>query len=107
MAVALLSQDGLVLSADLPAGAYPETFGMMCSTVAGAAGAACRELARAPPSRTVIQGEDSIMILARCGTVGLLAVVLDPNVEVRAALEVVARYVELFSSTGAAGREGS
>ncbi|HEV2230980.1 MAG TPA: hypothetical protein VGS18_02195, partial [Thermoplasmata archaeon] len=40
IAAALISRDGLVLYADVPAGVYTETFAIMCATILGAAATA-------------------------------------------------------------------
>src|SRR5258708_31652350 len=72
IAVALVSRDGLVLYADVPAGVYTETFAIMCATILGAAATANTELNRAPPERIVIEGNDSKTIIVGSGKKALL-----------------------------------
>ena len=67
IATALVSRDGLVLYADVPAGVYTETFAIMCATILGAAATANTELNRAPPERIVIEGNDSKTIIVGSG----------------------------------------
>jgi len=96
IATALVSRDGLVLFADVPAGVYTETFAIMCATILGAAATANTELNRAPPDRIVVEGTDSRTIIVGCGKKSLLVAVLDRNADATAALAAVAEAAELL-----------
>lgn len=77
LAVALVSRDGLVLHASLPAGVYAETFSIMCATVFGAAAAAHLELHQALPGWVVLEGPETRTFLVRSGSGSLLVAVLE------------------------------
>lgn len=98
IAAALVSRDGSVQYADLPAGAYAETFGIMCAMTLGAGAAANAELNRAPPERMVIEGPDSTAFLLSCGEKTLLVVVVPPSSDVHGVLSEVGKFVGLFST---------
>ncbi len=82
IATALVSRDGRVLCADVPAGVHPETFAIMCATILGAAATANTELSRAPPERIVVEGNDSKTIIVGSGTKALLVAVVDRTSDV-------------------------
>ncbi|HEV2428813.1 MAG TPA: roadblock/LC7 domain-containing protein [Thermoplasmata archaeon] len=95
LATALVSRDGLVLYADVPAGVYTETFAIMCATILGAAATANTELNRAPPERIVVEGNDSKTIIVGCGKKALLVAVIDQAADVQKVLAEVAKVSEL------------
>lgn len=97
LAAALIARDGGVLAADLPDKVHAETFAIMCATVVGAAATANAEMHRSPPRETVIQGEQSTMILLGCGTRALLVVVVGPTAEPTAVVQVAHAFVELLA----------
>jgi hypothetical protein len=99
IATALVSRDGLVLYADVPAGVYTETFAIMCATILGAAATANTELNRAAPDRIVVEGSDSRTIIVGCGKKSLLVAVIDHQADAAAALGEVAKAADLLRSS--------
>ncbi|HTS32830.1 MAG TPA: roadblock/LC7 domain-containing protein [Thermoplasmata archaeon] len=97
-ATALVSRDGLVLYADVPAGVYTETFAIMCATILGAAATANTELNRSPPERIVIEGNDSKTIIVGSGKKALLVAVVDRTADVTKVLEEVGKVAELLKA---------
>ena len=98
IATALVSRDGLVLYADVPAGVYTETFAIMCATILGAAATANTELNRAPPERIVVEGNDSKTIIVGSGKKALLVAVVDQTADVAKVLEEVAKVADLLKA---------
>jgi predicted regulator of Ras-like GTPase activity (Roadblock/LC7/MglB family) len=98
IATALVSRDGLVLYADVPAGVYTETFAIMCATILGAAATANTELNRAPPDRIVVEGSDSRTIIVGCGKKSLLVAVVDHAADIGKALTEVSKVAELLKA---------
>jgi predicted regulator of Ras-like GTPase activity (Roadblock/LC7/MglB family) len=98
VAAALVSRDGLVLFADVPAGVYTETFAIMCATILGAAATANTELNRAPPERIIIEGNDSKTIIVGSGKKALLVAVVDKTADVAHVLEEVGKVAELLKA---------
>ncbi len=98
LATALVSRDGLVLYADVPAGVYTETFAIMCATILGAAATANTELNRAPPERIVIEGNDSKTIIVGSGKKALLVAVVDQNADANRILAEVGKVAELLKA---------
>jgi uncharacterized protein len=98
LATALVSRDGLVLYADVPAGVYTETFAIMCATILGAAATANTELNRSPPERIVIEGNDSKTIIVGSGKKALLVAVVDQSVETSKVLAEVIKVAELVKT---------
>lgn len=99
VAAALVSRDGLVLFADVPAGVYTETFAIMCATILGAAATANTELNRSPPERIVIEGHDSKAIIVGSGKKALLVVVIDQSADVTKALAEATKVADLLKSS--------
>ncbi len=99
IATALVSRDGLVLYADVPAGVYTETFAIMCATILGAAATANTELNRSPPDRIMIEGNDSKTIIVGSGKKALLVAVVDQTVDVTKALDEVVKVAELLKAS--------
>ena len=99
IAVSLVSRDGLVLYADVPAGGYTETFAIMCATILGAAATANTELNRSPPEQIVIEGNDSKTIIVGSGKKALLVAVVDQSAEANRVLAEVAKVAELLKTT--------
>jgi len=98
IATALVSRDGLVLYADVPAGVYTETFAIMCATILGAAATANTELNRAPPERIVIEGNDSKTIIVGSGKKALLVAVVDQTAELSKVLAEVVKVADLLKA---------
>jgi len=96
IATALVSRDGLVLYADVPAGVYTETFAIMCATILGAAATANTELNRAPPDRIVVEGNDSRTIIVGCGKKALIVAVVDHASDLDKVLGEVGKVAELL-----------
>jgi predicted regulator of Ras-like GTPase activity (Roadblock/LC7/MglB family) len=96
LATALVSRDGLVLYADVPAGVYTETFAIMCATILGAAATANTELNRAPPERIVVEGTDARTLIVGCGKKALLVAVVDQTADVPKVLAEVAKVADLL-----------
>ena len=99
IAVSLVSRDGLVLYADVPAGVYTETFAIMCATILGAAATANTELNRAPPEKIVIEGNDSKTIIVGSGKKALLVAVVDQSADANRVLQEVGKVAELLKAT--------
>ena len=99
LATALVSRDGLVLYADVPAGVYTETFAIMCATILGAAATANTELNRAPPDRIVIEGTDSKTIIVGSGKKALLVAVVEQTSDSARVLAEVGKVAELLKTT--------
>ena len=99
IATALVSRDGLVLYADVPAGVYTETFAIMCATILGAAATANTELNRSPPERIVIEGNDSKTIIVGSGKKALLVAVVDQSADANRVLAEVAKVADLLKTT--------
>ena len=95
-ATALVSRDGLVLYADVPAGVYTETFAIMCATILGAAATANTELNRSPPDRIVVEGTDSRTVIVGCGKKALLVAVVDHQADIGKILTEVAKVADLL-----------
>jgi uncharacterized protein len=98
IATALVSRDGLVLYADVPAGVYTETFAIMCATILGAAATANTELNRSPPERIVIEGNDSKTIIVGSGKKALLVAVVEHTADVAKVLVDVVKVAELLKA---------
>src|SRR5579864_5048908 len=98
IATALVSRDGLVLYADVPAGVYTETFAIMCATILGAAATANTELNRAAPERIVVDGNDSKTIIVGSGKKALLVAVVDQSADVTKVLAEVTKVAELLKA---------
>lgn len=98
LATALVSRDGLVLYADVPAGVYTETFAIMCATILGAAATANTELNRSPPERIVIEGNDSKTIIVGSGKKALLVAVVDQSVDTTKVLAEVIKVADLVKT---------
>ncbi len=98
LATALVSRDGLVLYADVPAGVYTETFAIMCATILGAAATANTELNRSPPEKIVIEGNDSKTIIVGSGKKALLVAVVDQSVDTTKVLGEVTKVAELVKT---------
>ncbi len=93
---ALISRDGVVLFAEVPTGAFVDTFAIMCATVLGAAAAANIELRRAPPEYVTIEGHDSKTIIAGSGTRALLVAMVDPTADMTMVKREVVKFAELL-----------
>ncbi len=88
-ATAVISRNGGVLFAELPAGMFAETFAIMCATVFGAAGAAAAELGRSPPRQIILEGSGSRTVLVGNGGTTLLVAVVDDLANLNRVLEQI------------------
>ena len=89
IAAAVVSRDGTVRCADLPAGVHAETFAILCATVVGAAATAALELGRAPPDRVVVEGSDTTTLIVATGSNALLVLTVESSTETsRVAIDV-------------------
>jgi predicted regulator of Ras-like GTPase activity (Roadblock/LC7/MglB family) len=94
IAAALISRDGLVLSADVPTGVYTETFAIMCATILGAAATANTELNRSPPNHIIVDGTDSKTLIVGSGKKALLVAVVNHDTETNGALAELSKVAE-------------
>ena len=97
-ACAFISRDGMVRFAEVPIGAYPETFGIMEATILGAATTVNTELNRAPPDQVIIEGRDSRTLIVRSGRKAFLVAVVDREADVQHNLQELSRTAELLRS---------
>ena len=98
IAAALVSRDGLVLYADVPAGVYTETFAIMCATILGAAEKDNTEMNLAPPEKIVIEGNDSKTVIVGSGKKALLVAVVDQSADANRVLAEVGKVAELLKT---------
>ncbi|MEK6850911.1 MAG: roadblock/LC7 domain-containing protein [Candidatus Thermoplasmatota archaeon] len=75
-AVGVVSRDGSVLAADLPAGVSRETFSIMCATIHGAGMTISNELRRSPPKRITLHVDEGTVVIAEVGRRALVVFVL-------------------------------
>lgn len=73
---AVISRDGLVIAADLDAGAYVETFAIMCATLMGAAVTANMELKRSVPEKVTVESSDGKMLILNAGRKAVVVTVI-------------------------------
>ncbi len=97
-ATALVARDGAVLFADLPDGAFAETFAIMCATAFGAAVTANSELGRTAPDRVVFEGPDSRTIIVPSGGHAILVAVVDLSTDLVSASHEIRRFASLLGS---------
>lgn len=97
-ACALVSRDGLVLSAEVPNGVYTETFAIMCATILGAAATANTELSRAPPEQIVVEGADSKTLIVGSGKKALLVAVVGHEADTHNSLKELILVAEQVKS---------
>lgn len=98
IAAALISRDGLVLSADVPTGVYTETFAIMCATILGAAATANTELNRSPPSHIVVESSDSKTLIVGSGKKALLVAVVNHDTETHGALAELSKVADMVKT---------
>ncbi|MGP8077131.1 MAG: roadblock/LC7 domain-containing protein [Thermoplasmata archaeon] len=96
MATALVSRNGSVLFADVPAGIYTETFAIMCATIFGASATANTEFNRMPPKQIIIEGRDSTTVIVGRGEKALLIAVVDKPADVTKVLGEVVKLAEVL-----------
>ena len=73
-ATAVVSRDGILISADIPPEVHGETFAIMSATMLGAAITANSELNKNMPNRVVVQSDDGHTIIVGAGINSLLVV---------------------------------
>lgn len=98
IAAALISRDGLVLSADVPTGVYTETFAIMCATILGAAATANTELNRSPPNHIVVEGTDSKTLIVGSGKKALLVAVVNRDTGTDSALAELSKVADMVKT---------
>jgi len=76
LASAVVSRDGLVISADVPEGVSMETFAIMCATLLGAASTANSELRVGTPQHVLVEAEDAKMVVVGAGRKALIVAVI-------------------------------
>jgi len=96
--VALVGRDGLVAYADLPAGAYAETFSVMCATILGASVTASAELGHGSPERILIEGDESKMVIVACGAHALLVAAVAPAASVPDVVGEMTKFADLLKT---------
>lgn len=96
-AAALIEPNGHVLAAELPNNSYPETFGVMCAAMIGAAAAAGGELGRQAPDRILVEGPDGRIVVVRCDDRTLLAVGFSFRQDRETALSEIAKFAAFFA----------
>ncbi len=79
-AIAVVSRDGSVLSADLPAGVSRETFSIMCATIHGAGMTVSNELKRPNPRLITLDSADGPIVIAEAGRRALIVYVLGKDI---------------------------
>ena len=98
LATALVSRDGLVVHAEMPAASYDDTFAVMCATILGAAATASSEMGQAPPERIVVEGPGSRLVVVPAGGKALLVAAVDESTELRTVVDEVARFADLLAT---------
>lgn len=96
IATALVSRNGLVLFADLPEGAFAETFAIMSATILGAATTAYQELNRAGPQRIVVAGPDSTCVITESGENTLLVAVVAGSADPLSVVTEMGKFADLL-----------
>lgn len=81
VAVAIVSDDGLMLHSVLPSGVSGESFAMMSATIVGAAATVSSDLKQTPPDHIVVRGVDFTTILARFDQTSLLVTVVGASAD--------------------------
>ncbi len=83
IAAGFITRDGMPKYIEVPEGAYPETFSIMCATVLGAAGTAATELGQKNPEHVIVETGEIKIFIVSAGMKGLLvaAVKADRNEE--------------------------
>jgi len=80
-AMAIVSRDGVVISADMPKGVAKETFSIMCATILGAGMTAAGELGKSPPSRVVLDSNDLRILIVESGRRSMIVAVMPPGAD--------------------------
>lgn len=96
LAAALVSRDGQVVCAEMPPGAYAETFGIMSATLLGAATTLGAELGKVGADRVVVQGPDSRAVVLKVDASTLLVAVIDAAAEVQDAVTEMERSARVL-----------
>lgn len=73
-ASAVVSRDGLLISANLPEGVKAETFAAMAATMLGAAETATAELNKGLPKKMIVESKGGKLLCMGTGSRGLLIV---------------------------------
>lgn len=104
VAVAIVSDDGLMLHSVLPSGVSGESFAMMSATIVGAAATVSSDLKQTPPDHIVVRGVDFTTILARFDQTSLLVTVVgasaDPDQLLHRIDEFILRQRALAAAPG-------
>lgn len=94
LAVAVVSRDGTVLTADLPPGVSRETFSIMCATIHGAGMTVSNEMKRTPPKRIVLESAEGRIVITEAGRRALVAYVLPIGMDLDEAATRLGRSLE-------------
>jgi predicted regulator of Ras-like GTPase activity (Roadblock/LC7/MglB family) len=95
---AVISKDGIVVAADLPAGVYLDTFAIMCATVLGAAITAHSELNLPSPKNVVITSEGDSTIILNAGKKTLIVVLIGKGSDIPKAIDEISPTVAKFAA---------
>jgi len=78
-AMAIVSRDGVIITADLPDNMSKETFSIMCATIMGAGMTAAHELGRTPPAKVVMDSKDLRLFIVESGRRAMIIASLPPD----------------------------
>ncbi len=94
---AMISRDGGVLMADLPAGIHSETFAIMCATIIGAAHTINSDLGIGSPDNIVVDAQKGKFVISKAGKKELLAVVIDENYDLSEFQDAMEKAINAFN----------
>lgn len=100
IAAAVVSRDGLVVSADLPEGAYADTFAIMCATMLGAASTAHSELRAGIPDRIIVESDETRTIIVGAGRKALLVTVVGRGLDLNLAQRRMGELAKAIAMSG-------
>lgn len=76
MASAIICKDGSVVASDVPEDVSKETFGIMSATIMGASITAATEMKKDPPSKVVLESNDTKTVIMNASRKRILVVVV-------------------------------
>jgi len=94
IATAVVSRDGSVLAADLPADVSKETFSIMCATIHGAGMTVSNQLRRGGPGRIVLESDEGCVLITEAGRRALLVIVLPADGDLQATTDRLKPFVD-------------
>jgi predicted regulator of Ras-like GTPase activity (Roadblock/LC7/MglB family) len=95
---AVISKDGIVVSADLPAGVYLDTFAIMCATVLGAAITAHSELNLPSPKNVVIASDGDSTVILNSGKKTLIVIMIAKGNDLAKVIDEISPITAKFST---------